>query len=78
MTIAREIDSYIDHDKVNNIQFEMDREKAIKKAIDDSKNDDIVVLAGKGEDPYQKINGKDTPYPTDVKIARDYINKLEK
>ena len=40
-------------------------------------NDDIVVLAGKGEDPYQKINGEDVPYPTDVKIARDYINELE-
>ncbi|MCT3199165.1 UDP-N-acetylmuramoyl-L-alanyl-D-glutamate--2,6-diaminopimelate ligase [Limosilactobacillus reuteri] len=78
MTIAREIDSYIDHDKVNHIQFEMDRETAIKKAIDGSGNDDIVVLAGKGEDPYQKINGEDVPYPTDVKIARDYINELEK
>ena len=78
MKIAREIDSYIDHDKVKNIQFEMDRETAIKKAIDDSKNNDIVVLAGKGEDPYQKIKGKDTPYPTDVKIACEYINELEK
>ena len=56
----------------------MNRETAIKKAIDGSENDDIVVLAGKGEDPYQKINGKDVPYPTDVRIARDYINELEK
>ncbi|MBB1078467.1 UDP-N-acetylmuramoyl-L-alanyl-D-glutamate--2,6-diaminopimelate ligase [Limosilactobacillus sp. STM2_1] len=78
MKIAREIDSYIDHDKVSNIQFEMDRETAIKMAIDESQNDDIVVLAGKGEDPYQKIKGQDTPYPTDVKIAQDYIDQLEK
>lgn len=76
--IAHEIDSYIDHDRVGKVSFEMDREKAIKEAIDSSQNGDIVVLAGKGEDAYQKIDGKDTPYPTDVKIARDYINKIEK
>lgn len=78
LKIAQEIDSYIDHQRVQNVQFEMDRATAIKKAIDDSQNNDIVVLAGKGEDPYQKIKGQDTPYPTDEKIARDYINELEK
>lgn len=78
MKIAQEIDSYINHDKVGNISYEMDRATAIKKAIDGSQNDDIVVLAGKGEDPYQKIKGKDTPYPTDMKIAQDYIDQLEK
>ena len=40
-------------------------------------NDDIVVLAGKGEDPYQKIKGVDTPYATDSKIAADYIRQIE-
>lgn len=76
--IAREIDSYIEHDKVPVVQFEMDREAAIKKAIDGSMEDDIVVLAGKGEDPYQKIKGVDTPYPTDVKIAQNYLREIEK
>lgn len=77
LTIAHEIDSYIDHEKVQDVQFEMDRQTAIESAIAQSKNDDIVVLAGKGEDPYQKVKGVDTPYPTDVKIARDYIQKIE-
>lgn len=78
LKIAREIDSYIDHERVSDVSFEMDRETAIKKAIDGSDDDDIVVLAGKGEDPYQKIKGHDVPYPTDVKIAHDYIAKIEK
>lgn len=78
LKIAKEIDSYIDHDQVGKIHFIMDREQAIKSAIDLSKNDDIVVLAGKGEDPYQKIKGVNTPYPSDSKIAHDYIQKIEK
>lgn len=77
MNIAREINSHIDHDQVGEIQYIMDREQAIKAAIDASGSDDIVVLAGKGEDPYQKIKGVDTPYATDSKIAADYIRKIE-
>lgn len=78
MNIAREINSHIDHAQVGEIQYIMDREKAIKAAIDASGSDDIVVLAGKGEDPYQKIKGVDTPYATDSKIAADYIQEIEK
>ena len=77
MNIAREINSHIDHDQVGEVQYEMDRATAIKKAIDNSGNDDIVVLAGKGEDPYQKIKGVDTPYATDSTIAADYIRQIE-
>lgn len=77
MKIAHEIDSYIDHDVVGDVQFEMDRQKAIRHAIDLSDNHDIVVLAGKGADPYQKIDGVDTPYPTDMKVARQYIDQIE-
>lgn len=77
MKIAQEINSHIDHDQVGEIQYIMDRPTAIKAAIDSSGNGDIVVLAGKGEDPYQKINGVDTPYETDSKIAADYIHEIE-
>lgn len=77
MKIDREIDSYIDHSKVGDVEFVLDRQEAIRYAIDHSANGDIVVLAGKGDDPYQKINGVDTPYPTDSKVAHDYINKIE-
>ena len=38
---------------------------------------DIVLICGKGADPYQKIRGVDTPYPTDIKVAEKVINELE-
>lgn len=77
MDIAREINSHIDHNQVGKIEYIMDRPAAIKAAIDANQNGDIVVLAGKGEDPYQKIKGVDTPYATDSKIAADYIQEIE-
>lgn len=73
--IAEEIDAHIDHQKVQ-VQYVMDRAEAIKTAIKMSTKNDIVVLAGKGEDAYQKINGVDTPYPTDVTIAKQVVEEL--
>lgn len=75
--ICDQIDAKIDHKKVNT-KIILDRETAIKTAISESKPGDIVVLAAKGEDPYQKINGVDTPYPNDYNVAKDVINKIDK
>ena len=77
MDIAQEIDAGIDHEKVD-VTIELDREKAIHDAIAMSDKDDIVLICGKGADPYQKIRGVDTPYPTDIKVAESVINELEK
>ena len=57
--------------------IELDRQKAIAEAIKGAKDDDVVLICGKGADPYQKIRGVDTPYPTDIKVAQEVINKLE-
>ena len=34
-----------------------DRRKAIRYAMDIAKKDDIIILAGKGHETYQEING---------------------
>lgn len=73
--IAEEIDTHIDHQSVQ-VQFVMDRAEAIQTAIKMSHQDDIVVLAGKGEDNYQKVNGVNTPYATDVTIAKNAVEEL--
>ncbi len=55
----------------------VDRTEAIKKAIEMANKIDIIVLAGKGHEPYQEING--TKYPFDERIiVREIIDKLEK
>lgn len=75
VAIAKEIDSHIDHNKVTTTIIPK-REDAIRHAIITATNDDLVVLAGKGEDAYQKINGVDTPYATDPVVAKDVIADL--
>ena len=77
MSIAQEIDAGIDHDKVD-VTIELDREKAIHEAIELAGKDDVVLICGKGADPFQKIRGIDTPYPTDIKVAESILKELEK
>ena len=51
----------------------VERTDAIKYAIDMANKNDIIVLAGKGHETYQEINGK--KYPFD---EREIIKKLMK
>jgi len=46
-----------------------DRTEAVEKAIKNAKPGDIVALLAKGEEPYQKVEGKFIPYESDLKIA---------
>ena len=55
----------------------VDRVEAIKKAISIANKGDIVVLAGKGHEPYQEINGKKYPFDERI-IVNDIINKTDK
>jgi len=74
--IANEIDSHVDHAKVTTTYIAK-REEAIQHAIAHATNDDLIVLAGKGEDAYQKVNGVNTPYASDPVIAKQVIAGLE-
>ena len=49
----------------------LDRYEAIKEAIISNGPNDVLILAGKGEDPYQKIKGVDTKWPTDMAVAKE-------
>lgn len=72
LTIAQEIARAINNPQVE-ILYEMDRAKAIALAFQLAQPNDVVLIAGKGEDPMQKINGKDTPYDGDYVIAKRLI-----
>lgn len=45
-----------------NYVCEADRKKAIKKALNEAKDGDTVIIAGKGTEKYQDICGKKIPY----------------
>lgn len=46
-----------------------DRAQAIQKAVDLANGDDVILIAGKGHEKYQEINGVKTPFD-DKKVLR--------
>ncbi|MEO6053293.1 MAG: UDP-N-acetylmuramoyl-L-alanyl-D-glutamate--2,6-diaminopimelate ligase [Chthoniobacterales bacterium] len=50
----------------------IDRKEAIRRAVDLAARGDIVLIAGKGHETYQEINGRTIPF-NDVAIARSAI-----
>ncbi|MCW0953098.1 UDP-N-acetylmuramoyl-L-alanyl-D-glutamate--2,6-diaminopimelate ligase [Weissella ceti] len=74
--IADEIQAAITDPKVI-VHREFDRTKAISAAISAAGQNDVVILAGKGLDEYQKIGGVDTPYENDWAIAQRIVQELE-
>lgn len=70
IAIAKEIASYISFD----VYTIADRKEAIKKALSlTNKESDAVILAGKGADCYQIINGEKADYLGDYAIAERYL-----
>lgn len=59
------------------IHYQMDRIQAIHEAVALAGPNDLVVVAGKGEDPYQKVNGVDTPYIGDFAVVKNCQQELK-
>ncbi|AKP67773.1 UDP-N-acetylmuramoyl-L-alanyl-D-glutamate--2,6-diaminopimelate ligase [Companilactobacillus ginsenosidimutans] len=74
--ICAEIYGKIDHSKVST-KIVLDRKEAIREMITSSQNGDIIVLAAKGNDAYQKTKGVDVPYPTDPVVAKTVLKDIE-
>ncbi|MBQ3413989.1 MAG: UDP-N-acetylmuramoyl-L-alanyl-D-glutamate--2,6-diaminopimelate ligase [Clostridia bacterium] len=55
----------------------VDRTEAIKEAIIMANKKDIIILAGKGHEPYQEINGKKYPFDERI-IVKEIIKELDK
>lgn len=69
-TIAEQIRSYMTRPST----FILDREEAIRTAMrQTTSSQDAVIIAGKGADAYQIVNGKKTTYAGDLEIAKKYL-----
>ncbi|MFZ1722803.1 MAG: cyanophycin synthetase, partial [Dokdonella sp.] len=54
---------------VDDVVVERDRGRAIQRAIGDAGEDDVVLIAGKGHEPYQEIGGMRHAFD-DLEVAR--------
>jgi UDP-N-acetylmuramoyl-L-alanyl-D-glutamate--2,6-diaminopimelate ligase len=52
-----------------NYRIEKDRSEAISRAIHCAKKGDVILIAGKGHEAYQEIDGKKLPF-SDVEVAK--------
>ena len=50
-----------------------DREQAIKTAILQAKSGDVIIITGKGEETYQKVNGVYEPFEGDIPLSKKYL-----
>lgn len=51
-----------------------DRAEAVEKAIRNAQKDDVIVLAAKGEEVYQKVKGEYVYYESDLAIAKRLLS----
>ncbi len=58
-----------------NLQIEINRELAIYQAISSASAGDIVLIAGKGHEAYQEVNGQKIPF-SDALIVQQILNDL--
>ena len=64
------IDELVSDTNKTNYERIINREEAIKKALDMAKDNDIILIAGKGDDNYMAIGNEYLPYSD-----REVINK---
>ncbi|KXT78490.1 UDP-N-acetylmuramoylalanyl-D-glutamate--L- lysine ligase [Streptococcus sp. DD13] len=71
LQICQEIASYM----TRPYRIIVDREQAIAQALSETtQKGDAVIIAGKGADAYQIVNGKkDLSYPGDIVVAQKYL-----
>lgn len=74
--IACEVESYLKSFHCAN-EIIVDRDKAIYEAISQMKESDLLLIAGKGSEHYQVVNGIAEPYGGDTELAEKYINLLK-
>jgi len=75
-TIIEEIEAGIEPQNLRKSLSILDREQAIKAASKLAKKGDIILIAGKGHETYQEINGKRSHFD-DYEQITNQLNLIE-
>jgi UDP-N-acetylmuramoyl-L-alanyl-D-glutamate--2,6-diaminopimelate ligase len=57
------------------LEVELDRRRAIQRALESAQAGDVVVIAGKGHERGQEIGGRELPFD-DREVAREALRRL--
>lgn len=72
LSIAKDILSGVREPQ--SVQVELDRKRAIESTVEKASANDVVLLAGKGHEQTQEVNGEKTPF-SDAQVARQALEK---
>ena len=76
-TIIEEIEKGVEPQNFKKTLSIVDRNQAIKTACQLANEGDIILIAGKGHETYQEVNGKRSDFD-DFKIVEELLKKLRK
>ena len=74
-SILNDMQKGLDKDQLNKAFVMVDRKEAIKLAVRLAKESDVILIAGKGHEKYQEINGVRHDFD-DYKIASEFTNQM--
>ncbi|CAA0192212.1 UDP-N-acetylmuramoyl-L-alanyl-D-glutamate--2,6-diaminopimelate ligase [Tenacibaculum maritimum] len=74
-TILEEMEEGVSAENYRKIVSILDRKQAIKTACKLSKRGDIILIAGKGHEDYQEINGERIHFD-DLEVVKDCFNQI--
>jgi UDP-N-acetylmuramoyl-L-alanyl-D-glutamate--2,6-diaminopimelate ligase len=77
MTILNEMRGGVQVGDLPRVWVNADRREAIRQAVGMAKPGDVVLLAGKGHETYQEINGVKHPFD-DVAVLQETLELLHK
>jgi len=75
--ILKDMEAGVEAHQMMKVLTIQDRDQAIKTAVSMSQPKDIILIAGKGHEKYQEINGVKHPFD-DFAIVQNYFDKLQK
>lgn len=76
-TIIEDIEKGVEPQNFKKTMSIVDRKQAIKTACQLADTNDIILIAGKGHETYQEINGKRSDFD-DYKIVAEFLTQLQK
>lgn len=76
-SIIEQIEKGVEPQNFKKTMSIVDRKQAIKTACQLAQPNDIILIAGKGHENYQEINGKRMDF-NDFKITKEFLKQLQK
>lgn len=77
VAIIEDMEKGVSPEQYKKILSIVDRKQAIKTACQLAEANDIILIAGKGHETYQEVNGVRSDFD-DMKIVKEFLNQLNK